>query len=124
MAQQLYTAGADPDTVLVKPGDSLNVSAWQYSNRTRFVDNGTKDIVNVVNFYESPFGRLKIVMDRFILNTSALVFEASMWKKLVLRNWFRETLAKTGDSTQVMIVGEFSLKHRSRTASGAITNLV
>jgi hypothetical protein len=124
VAQQLYTAGADPDTVLVKPGDSLNVSAWQYSNRTRFVDNGTKDIVNVVNFYESPFGRLKIVMDRFILNTSALVFEASMWKKLVLRNWFRETLAKTGDSTQVMIVGEFSLKHRSRTASGAITNLV
>lgn len=124
VAQELYTQGADPDTVLVKPGDSQNVAAFQANGRTRFVDNGDKDIVNVVNFYESPYGRLKIVMDRFILSTSALVYEASMWKKLVLRNWFRETLAKVGDSTQVMIVGEFSLKHKNFQASGAITNLV
>lgn len=124
VAQELYVQGADPDTVLVKPGDSLNVSAFQSNGRTRFVDNGEKDIVNVVNFYESPFGRLKIAMDRFILPSSALVYEASMWKKLVLRNWFRETLAKVGDSTQVMILGEFSLKHKNFQASGAITNLV
>lgn len=124
VAQELYVQGADPDTVLVKPGDSQNVAAFQANGRTRFVDNGDKDIVNVVNFYESPYGRLKIVMDRFILSTSALVYEASMWKKLVLRNWFRETLAKVGDSTQVMLVGEFSLKHKNFQASGAITNLV
>lgn len=124
VSQQLYTQGADPDTIVVKPGDSLNVANFQTNSRTRFVDNGDKDIVNVVNFYESPFGRLKIVMDRFILPTSALVFESSMWKKLVLRNWFRETLAKVGDSTQVMIIGEFSLKHKNYQASGAITNLV
>lgn len=124
VAQELYVQGADPDTVLVKPGDSQNVAAFQANGRTRFVDNGDRDIVNVVNFYESPYGRLKIVMDRFILSTSALVYEASMWKKLVLRNWFRETLAKVGDSTQVMLVGEFSLKHKNFQASGAITNLV
>ena len=124
VSQQLYTQGADPDTILVKPGDSLTVANFQTNSRTRFVENGTKDVVNVVNFYESPFGRLKVVMDRFILPTSALVFEASMWKKLVLRNWFRETLAKVGDSTQVMIVGEMSLRHKNFQASGAITNLV
>jgi hypothetical protein len=124
VSQQLYAQGADPDTILVKPGDSLTVANFQTNSRTRFVENGTKDVVNVVNFYESPFGRLKVVMDRFILPTSALVFEASMWKKLVLRNWFRETLAKVGDSTQVMIVGEMSLRHKNFQASGAITNLV
>lgn len=123
VSQQLYTAGADPDTILIKPGDSLNVSAFQANGRTRYVENGTKDIVNVVDFYQSPFGRLKVVMDRFILSSTALVFEATMWKKLVLRNWFRETLAKVGDSTQVMLVGEFSLKHRNKKASGALTNL-
>jgi hypothetical protein len=32
-------------------------------------------------------------------------------------------LAKVGDSTQVMLVGEFSLKHKNFQASGAITNL-
>jgi hypothetical protein len=123
VSQQLYTAGADPDTLLIKPGDSLTISAFQANGRTRYVENGTKDIVNVVDFYQSPFGRLKVVMDRFILSSTALVFEATMWKKLVLRNWFRETLAKVGDSTQVMLVGEFSLKHRNKKASGALTNL-
>lgn len=123
VAQQLYTAGADPDTIMIKPGDSLTISAFQANGRTRFVDNGDRDIVNVVDFYQSPFGRLKVTMNRFQDVTTALVYEASMWKKLVLRNWFRETLAKVGDSTQVMIVGEFSLKHKNQKASGAITNL-
>jgi hypothetical protein len=124
VAQTLFIDGAEPNTLMIKPGDSLNVSAFQANGRTRFVDNGQKDIVNVVDFYESPFGRLKVVMNRFQLASAALIFEPTMWKKLPLRNWFRETLAKVGDSTQVMIVGEFSLKHKNFKASGAITNLV
>lgn len=123
VAQALYTGGADPDTLMIKPGDSLNVSAFQANGRTRYVDNGDKSVVNVVDFYQSPFGRLKVVMNRFILSSAALVYEGAMWKKATLRNWFRETLAKTGDSTQVMLVGEFGLMHRNFGASGAITNL-
>jgi hypothetical protein len=122
-AQQMYANGAEPDTIMVKPGDSLNVASFQTNGRTRFVENGTRNVTNVVDFYESPFGKLKIVMNRFIASTDALVYEATMWKKLILRNWFRQTLAKTGDSTQVQIVGEFSLKHRNFGASGRITNL-
>lgn len=124
VAQELYVQGADPNTILIKPGDSLNISAMQASGRTRYVDNGDRNIVNVVDFYQSPFGKLSVKMDRFILPSSALIYEASMWKKGVLRNWFRETLAKVGDSTQVMIVGEFTLVHKNFQASGAITNLV
>lgn len=123
VAQELFTQGAEPDTLMVKPGDKLNVAAFQASGRTRFVENGQKDIVNTVDFYESPFGRLKVVMNRFILPSTALVYEASMWKKLVRRNWSRVTLAKVGDSSQVMIVGEFSLKHKNFQASGGIINL-
>lgn len=123
IAQQLYINGTDPNTLMVKPADSLVVSSFQANNRTRYVENGQKNIVNVVDVYTSPFGDLKVVMNRFQQTSAALVFESAMWKRLVLRNWFRETLAKTGDSTNVMIVGEFSLKHRNYAASGAAINL-
>lgn len=121
--QASYTAGGEPDTLMVKPADKVNVGNFQTNNRTVFVENGDKGITNTVDFYESPFGRLKVVVNRFIASSDALVFEASMWKKLVLRNWRRQTLAVTGDSTQVQIIGEFSLKHRNFFASGRLKNL-
>ena len=127
VAQQLYINGVEPDTIMVKPADALVESSWQdgqgqYS-RTKMVDNGDRKIVNVVDVYVSPYGALKVIMNRFQLTSSALVFETAMWKKLVLRNWFRETLAKTGDSTNVQIVGEFSLKHKNYAASGGVINM-
>lgn len=125
-AQQLYIDGADPDTLMLKPADKVIVSSWKSGGavaRTQYVDNADKRISNTVDVYESDFGPLKIVMNRLLLTSTALIFQPSMWKKLVLRNWQRETLAKTGDSTNVQILGEFSLKHRNFKASGLITNL-
>jgi len=128
VAQELYTAGAEPSVLMIKPADALIVPQWQRSSatgyaRTTYVENGQKSLVNVVDTYVSPFGELKVVMNRFQLTSIAMVFDPSMWKKLALRNWFRYTLSKTGDSTNVQIVGEFGLKHRNQSASGAITNL-
>jgi hypothetical protein len=129
-AQQLYINGAEPEVLMVKPADSLVVASWQAGTagggsmaRTKFSDNGDRKLVNVVDVYVSPWGNLKVVQNRFLLTSTALVFETSMWKQLVLRNWFRQTLAKTGDSINLQIVGEFSLKHRNFKASGLIENI-
>jgi hypothetical protein len=81
---------------------------------------GEKTITNVVDVYVSPFGEQKVVNNRFVKSTNTLVYEPDMWKKVTLRPWSRETLAKTGDNTQMMIVGEFSLKHKNFSGSGAI----
>lgn len=122
--QLLYVNGAEPDNIHVKPADAPKIAAWQLATgRTKYIENADKKIVNVVTVYESPFGEQKVVINRFQRTTDALVFEAAMWKRLTLRNWFRETLAKVGDSTQVQIVGEFSLKHKNYFASGLITGL-
>lgn len=121
--EQLYINGADPSVLMVKPSDKLIVSGFQANGRTRMVDNGQKNIVNVVDVYVSPFGELKVQMDRFIQASTALVFDPAMWKKAQLRNWFRQTLAKTGDSTQVQILGEFGMVHKNFGASGGVINL-
>lgn len=131
MAQTLYTNGAEPSILMIKPGDAQKVAIWQaggtgsVTSRSLQVKSGDKAIYNVVDVYYSPFSNdgLKVVLNRFLNVADALMFEPENWKKLVLRNWFRETLAKVGDSTQVMIVGEFGLKHKNQAASGLIANL-
>lgn len=121
--QQLYINGADPEYILLPPAESLAISAYaSASGRERFLDQnaGARKIVNVIDVYVSPFGEVKVVLDRFTLATDYLIFEKAMWAQPTLRPWTRETLAKTGDNTKMMIVGEFSLRHKNFFASAIV----
>ena len=121
--QALYTAGAEADYIMIKPADSLITAGFAAaSGRQRDFRNETK-IVNVVDLYVSPFGEKRIVLNRFLKTTDALLFAPSYWSKAVLRPWTRTMLAKTGDNEMHMIVGEFSLKHKNQSASGLVTDL-
>jgi hypothetical protein len=122
----LYNFGAEPDTIMVTPTNSLVVADFaKAAGRYRTINSDSsgrdqKTITNVVDLYVSPFGEVRVVLNRFLKSTNTLIFEADMWKKVIFRNWFREALAKTGDNSSNMIVGEFSLKHRNKQGSGAI----
>jgi hypothetical protein len=124
--QDCYTEGSEPSVMMVTPTNSLEIADFAFKNRaatslarSREVGN-EKKIVNVVDVYVSPFGEVKVILNRFLMDKRTLIFDPEMWKKVVLRNWFRETLAKTGDNVQMMMVGEFSLKHRNYLASAVI----
>ena len=122
--EQLYAVGGEADMLMTKPSDASIVAGFATATgRTRqFVDNERR-VTNVVTIYDSPWGTINHVMNRFQLTTAALLFDPKYWKLLVFRNWFREVLAKTGDSTKQMIVGEFSLKHANFKASASITGI-
>lgn len=122
--ESLYGNGGEATTLMIKPADAQIVADFaKATGRERAINDGSKTVTNVVNVYQSPYGDLKVVMNRFIKTTDALLYDPSYWRLLVLRNWFRETLAKTGDSTNMQIVGEFSLKHTNFLASGNVTGL-
>jgi hypothetical protein len=89
----------------------------------RVINDASTKLVNVIDLYVSPFGEMKVISNRFQKATDALLFDPAMWSKLVLRNWTRETLAKTGDNESHMIVGEFSLKHKNFSASAVVNQL-
>lgn len=121
--QKCYDEGSDPDTIMVTPTRSLTVADFaKASGRSRQIPNGGSDrkIVNVVDLYVSPFGQQKVVLNRHLKAGDTLVFEPAMWERQTLRPWSRETLAKTGDSTKMMIVGEFSLKHANAFATAIV----
>lgn len=123
VCQKMYEQGSEGKYIMIKPADSLLMSGFAAaSGRNRDFANETK-IVNVVDLYVSPFGEQRVVLNRFLKATEALVFDPAMWSLVTLRPWTRELLAKTGDFDRHLIVGEFSLKHKNYKGTGRITNL-
>lgn len=123
--QACFNAGAEPTRVQVTPSNSVIVAGFAAAaGRYRTIPGekvgDSSGIVNVVNFYVSPFGEVKIEINRFIKARNTLVYDPKQWSKMVLRPWTREALAKTGDASKQMIVSEQSLKHKNYAASGFI----
>jgi hypothetical protein len=131
--EDCYAQGAEPSVIMVTPKRARAVAAFAAaSGRNRDIQNGTKDraIINVVDLYVSPYGEQKVVLNRFLkaetdgTGADTLVFDPANWNKVTLRPWSRETLAKTGDRTSHMLLGEFSLKHKNFKASAIIREAV
>lgn len=118
--QSCYDEGAEPSITMIPPVNAKHFADYATgTGRSRDIGNGSK-IVNKIDVYISPFGDQKLVLNRHCRTIDTLIFEPDMWKKATLRNWFRETLAKTGDALSMMMVGEFSLKHKNQKGSGLI----
>jgi hypothetical protein len=125
-AQALYDAGAEATITLVTPTNSRVFAGFtNASGRSRVINDDKKTIVNAVNLYVSPFGEEKIVLSRHMKSGDTLLFSPEMWERVYLqgRNWFRETLAKVGDKMSMMIVGEFSLKHKNQKGSAMVREI-
>lgn len=126
-AEALYNAGAEGTITLVTPSNSRVFAGFTGSaGRSRVINDGSKTIVNAVNLYVSPFGEEKVVLSRHMKTGDTLLFDPGMWERVYLqgRNWFRETLAKVGDKMSMMIVGEFSLKHKNQKGSALVREMV
>lgn len=96
------------------------------ASRTREVTGrNAKEVVHVVDVYTTALGTLTIETNREMKVDLGLLWNPADWKKVVLkgRNWFRETLAKTGDNTKVMLAGEFGLQHNNYKASTLVTEI-
>jgi hypothetical protein len=119
-----YENGADPKRIDVTPDNSLVVADFaKAAGRYRTLQTGgtDKSIVNAVDLYVSPFGTCRVFINRFQKAGNTLVYDPGMWSLCTLRPWTRETLAKTGDSLKMLLLGEFSLKHKNYKASAAVS---
>jgi hypothetical protein len=72
--------------------------------------------------YESDFGRLKVVPNRFQRARDVLVLQMDMWAKATLpgRDMVSTVLAKTGDSDRKQLLSEYTLEAGNEKASGGI----
>ena len=124
LGEDCYNNGSDPTVFMIKPADAQIVSNFTAaSGRSREINDGNRTLVHAIDLYVSPYGEYKVILNRHLLSTHALLIDPTMFRSCVLRPFTRELLAKDSDGDRHAIVGEYSLKHMSYSDSGMITGL-
>lgn len=122
--EEVFNEGGDPSILMVKPADAKIIAGFSgASGRNRTINDGSKTVVNAVDLYVSPFGELKVIINRFMKTDTALMYDPDMFRKAVLRPWTRTKLAVDGDNEKHLLVGEYSVKLMNAKGVGKITNL-
>lgn len=120
----IWTQGGNPDTIMAGAFNKQVFST--FTGRSSPIEQAsTKKITASVDAYESDFGRLKVVANRFSRSRDVLVLELDKWALAFLngRNMISIPLAKTGDSDRRQVLAEYALVSRNEKASGAVYDL-
>ena len=122
--QSVWNSGGKPDTVMV---GGFNKQAFSlFTGRaTQTEDTKGRKIIAAVDAYESDFGTIKVVPNRFQRSRDALVLQSDMWAVAYLngRKMVSIPLAKTGDSERRQMLSEYALVSRNEKASGGVFDL-
>jgi hypothetical protein len=115
-----FTTGQTFDTVFVGGAQKRRISKLT-TRVTRNVAASEKTQILSVNSYDSDFGVVDIYLDRYVPDANILAVKLDMWEVAYLRSFKQFPLGKTGDSTQISIVGELTLDGKTEKGAGKIT---
>lgn len=118
----IFDAGGFPDTLMVGAFNRQVASSFS-SGRTAVQKAEDETLHATFSVYESDFGNLKIVPNRFQRARDALVLQTDMWAFAVLQDFHSFDLAKTGHSDARVIAVEYTLEARNEAASGGVFDL-
>jgi hypothetical protein len=131
--QAAWSEGGKPDLVLASPTQKRIISGF-YGNTKAAVnmDAGDKKVVNVVDVYESDFGMVKIVPERFfravepvtgVFYDFVAILQKSLFEVCYLAKPSTEKMAKVGLSDRAMISAEMTLKAKAPKGNALIQRL-
>lgn len=120
--QKIWISGGDPDKIMLG-GFNKQVMSTFTGRGTPMEDTKSKKIVATVDVYESDFGTLKVVANRFSRARDVLVLQSDMWALATLRNMKTIPLAVTGDSIRHQVITEYALESRNELSSGGVFDL-
>ena len=122
--ERCYLNGGNPEQVYVSPGVKRVISQFTATNQNRNIAAVDKKLVAAMDLYDSDFGLIQIVMDRWIPqatntvtttaaadNRGAIFFlERSKNRLAWLRPMAHSLVGKRGDSVAGSVVGEVTLE--------------
>lgn len=121
--QKIFTAGGDPDTILLPPLAKQTFSTFT-GNSTRMDKSEDKKLYASVDVYVSDFGELTAVPSRFQRTRDVWVLQSDKWNVAWLRPYQTNDLAATGDSVKKQLVCEYALEALNPKASGAVVDIL
>jgi hypothetical protein len=122
--QSIWNNGGKPGVVMTGGFNKQQFSTFT-GRASPIEETSSKKIVAAVDAYESDFGRVKVVPNRFQRTRDVLVLEMDKWKLAYLngRKMVSIKLAKTGDSDRRQILSEYALEACNEKASGGVFDL-
>ena len=120
--QSVWTNGGKPNVIALGGFNKQTFSTFT-GRSTPMEEASSKKIVASVDFYDSDFGKQKILAARNMRSRDCLVLQMNMWAMATLRNMKMKDLAVTGDSQRVQILSEYSLEARNEKSSGGVFDL-
>jgi hypothetical protein len=123
--RQCWTAGGKPDVIMVGPYNKVKVSGFSgiLTNTIQQTAKGQATIIAAADAYQSDFGLLKVVPNRFSRDRTLCVLDMDYWQVSYLRPFQQFALAKVGDSDQRMILAEYALTALEEASSGKVADL-
>lgn len=125
VVQKVFTSGGTPSLLVVPPAGKQKVSSFEGIAQHRINTQGTGKVTILAgaDLYQSDFGVLQVVPDRFMRTRDALVLDPEYAAMAYLRPFQTNELAKTGDSEKTQILAELTLEVRNEAAHGIIADL-
>lgn len=121
----VFNAGGTPSVLMVGATGKQKVSSFPGIALNRFQLNKVEQgaIIGAADIYQSDFGQISIVPNRFMRSTDALVIDPEYAALAYLRPFVTNDLAKTGDSEKTQILAEVTLEMRNEAAMGGVFDL-
>ena len=121
----VFSNGGTPSTLFVSPTQKQVVSGFTglAAQRYQVPTTGQATILAGADLYQSDFGVLSIVPDRFMRTRDALILDPEYAALAYLRPFQTNELARVGDAEKTQILAEFTLEVRNEAAHGGVFDL-
>jgi hypothetical protein len=120
--QNIWNQGGQPDTCYANGFQKRKISAFTATS-TRNINASEKEVIVGIDVYDSDFGRIKIVPDRFMPAGEIVVVQSDLFKVAVLRPTKKYDVPAVGSYTRAVIETELTLESRNQAGSGKVTLL-
>jgi hypothetical protein len=122
---KVFASGGTPSALFVSPAQKQVVSGFTglAAQRYQVPTSGQATILAGADLYQSDFGVLQIVPNRFMRTRDALVLDPEYAALAYLRPFQTNDIAKVGDAEKKQILAELTLEVRNEAAHGGIFDL-
>jgi hypothetical protein len=125
VVREVFASGGTPSVLFVSPALKQTVSAFTGLAATRYQApvSGQATILAGADIYQSDFGQISIVPNRFMRSRDALLLDPEYAALAYLRPFQTNELAKAGDSDKTQILAELTLEVKNEAAHGGVFDL-
>lgn len=118
-----WNSGGNPKYAYVTAAHKRKISTSFVANATRYKSADDKKLIAAIDVYESDFGQVQIVPDRFMHANSIYLVDPEYVAIATLMETRQVPLARTGHAESILIQCEYCLEVGNEKAHSGVMNL-